>query len=436
MIPLGGTKRWNKHLRGVLERALAAGECFGAEEMAASMPEWLRANENPFTAWVRNKKKMKEKPEAAHRLRAIPSSTVSTRFSRMEIRGFLANLNGSMRSDARRMLKAYPPDRNESVAIMDGTEYQYWMHKRRNKRIPANRSRQEYSTTASASNKSSDSCHTWLCVTLFWLHRGHPITYPIMLEILSPLEHRPGRQVDAAFGALRLMGVKPGALIVDQGYDSPDVRRIASEVDIPVIQRIQTKFEKKRWVTLPGGVRKSIRELMEEATNELLPVYTAFWPKTNERFQYRLKQVPCRIGDEGVQVNLVLQVGLSPPTGTRKNPKWTLRTDRCMALVGPLDFGAPAMRRVYLLRHRIETFFEELALDRAGDRPKTIQAHVVGFASYVYRFALAQARHIATLMGLNGDPAIPKRYVTMKQASQEILEPDEDELEPAVASAG
>lgn len=400
-------------LSKTLANALEYGGCPKPGPTSQFLLECVRSGNNPATVSLER---------GPHRM---PASTFSERIGKVNIPQFLARLNAAFQKDALAALRRWRPRKGELYALLDGHEEEYWP-KRGQHRCRPHRCRDPYAQARHSDNKKSPFAHPWLLMGLTWRHGDEWITLPLRLELLSPFDHSPDRQVDQCARLLKRLRIRPKALLLDRGYDSTKVRHVAAAHKLPLGLRIAlggNQYAPRHVQLASNGQRISVPSLLEAVAGDAtLPVEAWKDGRSGKNVVERRRSVLAKIrpDEEAVELTVVAALKRGPGPISR----WILDSEHCMLLVSPARTSLRESIRRYRLRWNVEQLFNSWSQDRPQPRSKTIQAHVVLFGAYAARMSMGALLRIADRIRLLLDPAraIPVARITSRVASRWVLD--------------
>ncbi len=402
-------------LAGALAGALAAGRCPKPGPTATFLLECVKSGNNP----------------ALVSLRAgpgrIPASTLSERLGKVDLKVFLRRLGERLERQALDALRRWRPTRGELYALLDGHEEEYWPKAGRHRCDPK-KCRNRYAHGTYGHNKRSLYSHRWLFMGLTWKHGNEWITLPLRLDLLGPLETSPYDQVEQFALLLRRLGLRPRALLVDRGYDSWRVRRVAARHRLPLGLRVSFGYSNRsprHAILEQNGEPMTIQHLLEETAKDGTIRIDAWRDsRTGVRIAQRARTVRVRFRPGEPAVDLTVIATLKPQPGFA--PRWKVDLEHSMAPSFPPGTSTRDAQRRYRVRWNVETTFNQWSQDRPQPRSKTIQAHAILFCAYAFRMCLGAlvrlAVRLAALVATGAYGAAAR--ITTRVASRWVLDPD------------
>ncbi len=400
-------------LSSTLARALDEAGCPKPGPTSQFLLECARAGNNPALVSLE---------PGPHR---ISASTFSDRIGKVDVPSFLSQLNASFQKDAVAALRRWRPTQGEVYALLDGHEEEYWPKRGKHRCRPA-RCRNRFSLAAHGENKKSPFANPWLLMGLTWLHGSEWITLPLRLDLLSPFDHSPDRQVDQCARLLKRLRIRPKALLLDRGYDSTRVRHVAAGHRLPLGLRITmggNQYAPRHVHLESNGQRISVPSLLEAvAADPNLPIDAWKDTRSGKHVAERRRSVVAKIRPDEPAVALTIVAALKRGPGSAS--AWVLDSEHCMLLASPVGTSVRESVRRFRLRWNVETLFNSWSQDRPQPRSKTIQAHVVLFGAYAARMSMGALLRIAERIRLLLDPGrtIPVARITSRVASRWVLD--------------
>lgn len=418
-------KRWQSFLVRILEDSFRAAGVRKATTAARFAVHTLATGKNPSQA---------SKYRMANR---VPPATFSGWLSEMDWPGFVEGINRWSRRNLKALLRAHPPDARGCVNIADVHQVEYdpdwpgrWRKTKR--RVRPHLSRRTIAMRATAQNKSSIYASHWLVCALAWKSQGREWVVPYHFELVIGAKNSPDYHARQMCRKLRAIGVTPSSNVLDNYYQSAQVRDVFRKLGWRYRIRQKSRGSNAQLaVELPSNRKTRTTKLLAE---------TIAHPEAQRltRFDYQrgkyvvefVRDVRVRLGSDLGETQLVL---IARATHSPKGHGWAFEDNGSLIIACTPEDDVRAVMRDYRTRWCIESWFRSIVNAAPNHVPKTVPSHVFAFLGHAIHINLASTKHADDQIAAQGGPirGVSASQWTLVESASEVL--GEDPLTPSFA---